>query len=106
MPTRTRFVAEALIYAALLSLLLSRRLHALLRRNQPLVPERWARIFATFSLDILEITLSRRPSTLERRLLRVLRREAADPNRNRPKLLERSQLGYLRTAANGSQMIG
>jgi IS4 transposase len=100
MPTRKRFVAEALIYAALLSLLLSRRLHALLRRNQPLVPERWARIFATFSLDILEIALSRRPSTLERRLLRVLRREAADPNRNRPKLLERAQLGYLRAAAN------
>lgn len=100
MPTRKRFVAEALIYAALLSLLLSRRLHALLRRNQPLVPERWARIFATFALDILEIALSRRPLTLERRLIRVLRREAVDPNRNRPKLLERAQLGYLRTATN------
>ena len=35
---------------------------------------------------ILEIALSRRPLTLERRLLRVLRREAVDPNRNRPKI--------------------
>jgi IS4 transposase len=100
LPTRKRFVAEALIYAALLSLLVSRRLHKLLRANHPSHPERWARLFAIFALDILEILLAPRSSGLGRRLLRVLRREAPDPNRNRPTLLQRAQLGHFRLAAN------
>jgi len=102
LPTRKRFVAEALIYAALLSLLLSRRLsQRLLSRTQPSAPERWARLFATFALDILLLFLARRPSPhFERRLARVLRREAPDPNARRPNLLQRVQLGRFRLATN------
>lgn len=79
LPTRKRFVAEALIYAALLSLLLSRRLQHLLLRSKAFAPERWARLFATFSLDILAIATARHPLPIERRLVRILRREAPDP---------------------------
>jgi hypothetical protein len=102
LPTRKRFVAESLIYAALLSLLLSRRLcQRLLPQKRPFAPERWARLFATFALDILALFLARRPSTtLERRLARVLRREAPDPNARRPNLLHRVQLGRFRVALN------
>lgn len=101
LPTRKRFVAEALIYAALLSLLLSRRLQQqLLPRHQPFAPERWARLFATFALDILAVFLSRRPpATAERRLARTLRNEAPDPN-HRHNLLQRVQLGRFRVALN------
>lgn len=102
LPTRKRFVAEALIYAALLSLLLSRRLRQkLLPKRQPFAAERWARLFATFALDILALFLQRRPSpTAERDLARVLRREAPDPNRRRPNLLARVQLGRFRVVLN------
>ena len=102
LPTRKRFVAESLIYAALLSLLLSRRLRQrLLLQQQSFAPERWARLFATFALDILGIFTTPRPSpAADRRLARVLRKEAPDPNRRRPKLLDRVQLGRFRVALN------
>jgi IS4 transposase len=95
LPTRKRFVAEALIYAALLSLLLSRKLRQhVLPQRMTFAPERWARVFATFSLAILDVLLARRQSTANSlRLLRVLRQEAPDPNRKRHNLLQRAQLG-------------
>lgn len=101
LPTRKRFVAEALIYAALLSLFLSRRLRQqLLPKSQPFAPERWARLFATFALDILAIFLARRPAvTAEHRLARTLRKEAPDPN-HRHNLLQRVQLGRFRVVLN------
>lgn len=99
LPTRKRFVAEALIHAALLSLLLSRRLQQqLFPRCQCFAPERWARLFATFALHILAIAMARRSRSAERRLVRLLRREAPDPNRARPNLLERAQFGRFRVA--------
>lgn len=102
LPTRKRFVAEALIYAALLSLLLSRRLQQqLLPRQQPFAPERWARLFAVFALDILALFLARRAlASSERRLARILRKEAADPNHARANLLQRVQLGRFRVVLN------
>jgi putative transposase len=101
LPTRKRFVAEALIYAALLSLLLSRRLQQqLLPRRQSFAPERWARLFAAFALDILHIFVApRHVSAAERCLVRLLRKEAPDPN-HRPNLLQRVQLGRFRVVLN------
>jgi putative transposase len=101
MPTRKRFVSETLIYAAILSLLLSRRLRErLLPAGAPFAVERWARLFATFALDILNITFgSLKACAAEaKRLANLLRREAPDPNRTRLNLLARAQNGLWRTA--------
>jgi IS4 transposase len=101
MPTRKRFVSEILIYAAILSLLLSRRLRdRLLPPAAAFAVERWARLFATFALDILNITFgSLKACAAEaKRLANLLRREAPDPNRNRLNLLARAQKGVWRTA--------
>jgi len=101
MPTRKRFVSEILIYAAILSLLLSRRLRdRLLPAAAPFAVERWARLFATFALDLLNITFgSLRACAAEaKRLANLLRREAPDPNRTRLNLLARAQKGVWRTA--------
>ena len=101
LPTRKRFVSESLIYAALLSLLLSRRLRErLLPPATPFAPERWARLFATFALDILNVTFGslRACSAEGKRLANLLRKEAPDPNHTRPNLLARAQIGLLRAA--------
>lgn len=99
LPTRKRFVSESLIYAALLSLLLSRRLRERLLPAAAAFPvERWARLFATFALDILNVTFGslRACSADAQRLARLLRREAPDPNQSRLNLLARAQAGLLR----------
>ena len=99
LPTRKRFVSESLIYAALLSLLLSRRLRErLLPAAAAFAVERWARLFATFALDILNITFGslRACSADAKRLASLLRREAPDPNQTRLNLLARAQGGLLR----------
>jgi putative transposase len=101
LPTRKRFVSESLIYAALLSLLLSRRLRERLLPAAAAFPvERWARLFATFALDILNVTFGslRACSADAKRLANVLRREAPDPNQTRLNLLARAQSGLLRAA--------
>ena len=101
LPTRKRFVSESLIYAALLSLLLSRRLRErLLPAAAGFAVERWARLFATFALDILNVTFGplRACSADAKRLVNLLRREAPDPNQTRPNLLARAQTGLLRAA--------
>lgn len=102
LPTRKRFVSETLIYAALLSLLLSRRLRErLLPSAAAAFPvERWARLFATFALDILNVTFGslRACSADASRLANLLRREAPDPNQTRLNLLARAQTGLLRAA--------
>jgi putative transposase len=101
-PSENRFVAESLIYGALLSLLVSRRLRErLLGVKASFAVERWARLFASFALELFVLTLSSAKSSAldAARLARLLRREAPDPNRKkRPNLLQRAQLGRLRTA--------
>jgi len=95
LPTRKRFVVEALIYAAVLSLLLSRRLKEKLFRNHAATAiERWARVFACLALDILVLVLDVKAYSirLARRLVRLLRVETPDPNKRRPPLLARAQL--------------
>ena len=56
--------------------------------------ERWARLFAECPIDSLNVTLGRRKasSAEAKRLARVLRLEAPDPNRKRLNLLECAQL--------------
>jgi IS4 transposase len=101
MRTRNPLVVETLIYAALLSLLLSRRLRErLLPRHTRFAPERWARLFAHFALDLLNLVFAPRRglATAARRLERLLRREAPDPNLTRPNLLARAQDAHFRTA--------
>jgi IS4 transposase len=96
MPTRKRFVSESLIYAAVLSLLLSRRLRErLLPSKAKFAVERWARLFAAFALDLLNVSLGslKSCSAEAQRLRALLRREAPDPNRKRLNLLQRVEMG-------------
>jgi putative transposase len=94
LPTSKQFVSESLIYGALLSLLLSRKLHRRLLPHAVLAPERWARIFANFALDILNVTFGAARHSLDQlRLARTLRREAPDPNVKRRNLLARANFG-------------
>jgi putative transposase len=98
-PTRKRCVAECLIYAALLTSLLSRRLRqALFSLSRPPAIERWAIVFATFALEILHLSLGSYPPPFERRLVKTLKHEALDPNINRLPLLSRAQAGLLASA--------
>jgi IS4 transposase len=99
MPSAKRHIVEALLYAAVLTLLASRALLRAACRWADLatarVPfERWARLFVRAAPDFLAIILD--PAVMardrERRLLPCLAREAPDPNVNRPLLLERAGL--------------
>lgn len=97
LPTRKRHVAECLIYAALLTSLVSRRLRqAIFSFSRPAAVERWAIVFSTFALELLSLMRGRTIHSLrdERWLLKTLRREGVDPNKNRPSLLLRAQAGY------------
>jgi IS4 transposase len=100
-PSKNRFVAESLIYGALLSLLVSRRLRQhLLGTAANFALERWARLFATFATELLNLAVSRTDNAADTgRLVRLLRREAIDPNRKRSNLLARAELGRLRACA-------
>jgi IS4 transposase len=99
MPSAKPHIVEALLYAAVLTLLASRKLLLAACRWATLaeerVPfERWARLFVSSASDFLAIILD---SALmarerERRLLPFLAREAPDPNVRRPLLLERAGL--------------
>jgi len=98
-PRGNRFISESLLYAAVLTLVVSRRLHRLVRRRYKLTQDalpfdRWARLVASISQQILESALSPRPRRLsERRLLAYLRNEGPDPNRSRLPLATRGQQG-------------
>ena len=95
-PSKKRHVVEALVYAALISLLISRTFLAALQRITKLTQgkfpqERWAAIWATISSDLLAILLRPfRDRTAEKYLLAMIQREAFDPNRSRKLLLERA----------------
>jgi len=94
MPSGKRHVVEALLYAAILTLIVSRRLLALVRRaladQADRIPEqRWAALLESISTELLLI-VTRPPRELKSLLQRVsatLLHEAIDPNANRPGLL-------------------
>ena len=85
------------IYAALLSLLVSRKLHAAVAssfRSRRVPHDRWSRLFAAISTELLRLCANRDAGgTLTGELLFFLKSEAPDPNRNRHLLVERSSLG-------------
>lgn len=100
LPTRKAHIVEALILAAVLTLLVSRQLLAAVRRRLQRqgyrVPEgRWAAVFASVAIMILDVVLlpARTAKALARRLEPMLLHEAKDPNRNRPLLIERVDQG-------------
>jgi IS4 transposase len=100
----SRHVTEALLYASLLTLLLSRRLYRLLTPEPHRFPQkhpldRWAGLFASLAHDFLELLVGPASlrSALASRLRRFLFHEARDPNRHRLLLAVRAQLGLLAT---------
>lgn len=94
--TRNRHIVATLLYASVLTLLVSRRLmHAVrdkLRSAGRQIPEaRWAAIFAGFATSVLELVLA--PAALAREMAvwleAMLLHEAVDPNLSRPSLRAR-----------------
>jgi hypothetical protein len=99
-PSRKPHIVEALLYATLVTLVVSRRLLRAVRealRGRPhAVPEgRWAAIFAAAASSILDLLLV--PARLARGLARwtetMLLHEAVDPNLSRQLLLARVENG-------------
>ncbi len=96
MPSSKRHVVEALLYAALVTLVVSRALLAELRKKlgklgSRVPDERWAALFAELARDILKIVLRRSAEAhaLARDLDRTLLHEAVDPNARRALLRQR-----------------
>jgi hypothetical protein len=90
MPSSKRVVVEVLLYAAFLTMVVSRRLLALVRRRLAAtadrIPEqRWAAVFVSVAHELLAAAI--RPLRAVRLLLRhvdkVLLHEAVDPNATR-----------------------
>lgn len=95
MPSRKRHIVEALLYGAILTLVVSRRLLDVLRQHlqgleHRLPAQRWANVFASVALDLLRIVTRplREVEQLAKTIGKLLRHEAVDPRRNRPGLLD------------------
>lgn len=100
LPSSKRHVVETLLYAALITLAVSRTLLAALRKKLgslgARVPdERWAALFAELAREILKIVLRRSAHAivLARDLERALLHEAVDPNAGRALLRQRVESG-------------
>ncbi len=95
MPSRKREIVEALLYASILTLIVSRRLLALVRKAlaglaDRLPTQRWAALLESTSTELLLI-VTRPPRELKTLLQRVsatFLHEAVDPNVGRPGLLK------------------
>jgi putative transposase len=95
MPSGKREVVEALLYAVLLTVIVSRTLLEAVRRKlgdkaRRVPVERWAAVFAAVARDLLMLLVG--PLT-ERALERLVLQEAIDPNASRLLLLERVESG-------------
>lgn len=94
MPSSKRVVVEGLLHVAILTLLVSRRLLALVRARlaqlaDRIPDQRWAAVFAAYAGDLL-VLVTRPPRDVAahaHQLQRAIFHEAVDPNRNRPGLL-------------------
>ncbi len=100
MPSRKPAIVEALLYAVLLTVVVSRLLLEQVRRKlkalgRRVPTERWAALFAAVATDLLRIILWPAAATadLERIISRFLLHEAVDPNARRPLLVERVESG-------------
>lgn len=95
MPSSKKVVVEALLYAAFLTMLVSRRLLAMVRRHLAAladrIPEqRWAAVFTSVAHELMVAVVSprRKVRLLLQRVHRVLLHEAVDPNAARHGLLQ------------------
>jgi len=95
MPSKKRVVVEALLYATILTLLVSRQLLAALRKRWAELAERiplqrWAAVLESVAPELLQIMTSslREIRPLLERITALFRHEAGDPNRRRPSLLQ------------------
>jgi IS4 transposase len=109
LPTRRRAVTECLIYAALITVALGRRLRQWVAQRRPkhasrLTTDRFAVLLACFARDVLDVLLGPRAlrAALARKLKRVLLHEAVDPNLSRLPLPERAQRGVLQGQGPGA----
>lgn len=100
MPSQKPAVVEALLYAVLLTVVVSRALLEALRRKlgalgRRVPTERWATLFAPVAPDLLRIVLGPAAQTdwLCRLLSGFLLHEAVDPNLGRLLLVERVESG-------------
>jgi len=100
MPSRKRHIVETLLYASVVTLLVSRRLLLAVReklkgtqRNAP--EERWGGIFKQVSQALLDVVLAPGKLALElsRKLEAMLIHEAVDPNKSRRPLIQRVENG-------------
>jgi len=95
LPSRKVHVVRSLVYASVLTLIVSQRLRAAILRRLRLesdrLPEnRFAQVFAAAAQEILRILVSppRHTFFLQHDVSRMLSHEAVDPNVHRPGLLE------------------
>lgn len=99
MPSRKRHIVEALVYAALIAMMVSQTLLANIKKQlqqnaNRLREERWAAIFTAAASDMLSILLRppQHAAITNKYLVPMILREAVDPNRSRKLLLERTLL--------------
>lgn len=100
MPSSKRPIVETLIYAVLVTLIVSRAMLAALRKKlgalgERVPDERWATIFADAARDLLKVVLRRcaEVRVLARDVDRTLVHEAVDPNAGRALLRQRVESG-------------
>jgi putative transposase len=100
MPSAKRHIVEALLYAALITMMVSRvlldwvRARTSTERRDRLPDDRWAAVFAAAAPEILALVLRRTTNAVAaRQLTAMLLHEAVDPNRGRVRLLARVELG-------------
>ena len=95
MPSKKKIVVEALLYATILTLLVSRHLLAAVRRRWAELAERiplqrWASVLEAVASELLQVMIRplREIKPLLERITTFLHHEVVDPNRWRPSLLE------------------
>jgi putative transposase len=97
MPSSKSHIVEALLYAAFLTMVVSRRWLRMLRLKMGKLSERcrteqWATIFRMVAADLLAILLRpcQEAEGIARRLMPMIREEIVDPNASRAHLLTRA----------------
>ena len=96
-PSSKSHSVEALLYAAFLTMVVSRRWLRMLRKKKGALSkrcrtERWAAIFQIVAADLLAILVrpSREAAGIARRLMPMIREEIIDPNAKRVDLMARA----------------
>lgn len=95
LPSSKPHVVEALVYAAILTLVVSRTILRALQKKMPdkidrLPAQRWAGIFASIAQELLLLVVQppRLTELTERLVTAMILNEAVDPNANRPTLIK------------------